>query len=397
MDKARKRKIMMIENQEKEKNFPKNPDDITGRELKEHFDLNNDGKVNIEEYAEHIKYHCENPETLQDELEQAEYQRGFMYEKGGVIRKGDYVRDARGQLGLVNKVSRGVAYVKYPSTHAHAFEPVFVDTIRKTNDFHRGRPVYSDFYDKYARGGEIKVKYNGELYGVKEIKIEEEDDILDKGTPYLVLDKQGKLKYNDLKSINKRGDYSVTIYLPSEDEYYGIAENKTGILIANDDTNKNSHSSVYYSDIYAEGGLVHAYDYDGSLYGTGTIEKVEGKKTFVRFDGSTVKEFDSDKVKPVMSKGGDIKRRTRVVEYPYTSHLVVRDAVKDLKEFKDYEYGANRAGYATIEIDAKHLDRIYSNLAQYGGEAELIDEKVYYASGGRTTKGVRSPDILFFI
>ena len=28
MDKARKRKIMMIENQEKEKNFPKNPDDI---------------------------------------------------------------------------------------------------------------------------------------------------------------------------------------------------------------------------------------------------------------------------------------------------------------------------------------------------------------------------------
>ena len=73
------------QNIEKEKNFPKNPDDISGQELKEHFDLNNDGKVNIEEYAEHINYHCENPETLQDELEQAEYQRGFKYKKGGLI------------------------------------------------------------------------------------------------------------------------------------------------------------------------------------------------------------------------------------------------------------------------------------------------------------------------
>ena len=75
------------QNIEKEKNFPKNPDDISGQELKEHFDLNNDGKVNIEEYAEHINYHCENPETLQDELEQAEYQRGFKYKKGGKTKE----------------------------------------------------------------------------------------------------------------------------------------------------------------------------------------------------------------------------------------------------------------------------------------------------------------------
>ena len=82
------------------------------------------------------------------------------------------------------------------------------------------------------------------------------------------------------------------------------------------------------------------------------------------------------------AKGGET-RRTRVLEYPYTSHLVIRDAVKDLKEFKDYQYGGNRAGYATIEIDAKYLDRIYSNLAQYGGKAEIIDERIY-AKGGKT-------------
>ena len=70
------------------------------------------------------------------------------YDKGGVIKKGDYVRDARGELGLVNKVKKGVAYVKYPSTNQNAFEPVFLDEIKETKDMYRGRKVYTDFYDK---------------------------------------------------------------------------------------------------------------------------------------------------------------------------------------------------------------------------------------------------------
>lgn len=45
--------------------------------------------------------------------------------------------------------------------------------------------------------------------------------------------------------------------------------------------------------------LVHVYDKDGKMYGTGSVEKVEGDKTVVRFDGSTVKRFPSDRVKPV--------------------------------------------------------------------------------------------------
>ena len=45
--------------------------------------------------------------------------------------------------------------------------------------------------------------------------------------------------------------------------------------------------------------LVHVYDKDGRMFGTGSVEKVEGDKTFVRFDGSTVKRFPSDRVKPV--------------------------------------------------------------------------------------------------
>lgn len=78
-----------------------------------------------------------------------------VYARGGVIRKGDYVRDARGELGLVHKVKKGVAYVKYPSTNPNAFEPVFLHEIKETKDMHKGRKVYTDFYDKYSKGGSV--------------------------------------------------------------------------------------------------------------------------------------------------------------------------------------------------------------------------------------------------
>ena len=45
--------------------------------------------------------------------------------------------------------------------------------------------------------------------------------------------------------------------------------------------------------------LVHVKEPDGTLYGTGSVVKVEKDKTWVRFDGNTVKKFDSDRVVPV--------------------------------------------------------------------------------------------------
>tara|TARA_R110000824_G_scaffold4262_1_gene20248 strand:- start:291 stop:479 length:189 start_codon:yes stop_codon:yes gene_type:complete len=45
--------------------------------------------------------------------------------------------------------------------------------------------------------------------------------------------------------------------------------------------------------------LVHAYDKDGSLYGTGVIDKKKGNRVFVRFDSKTVREFPSSRVKTV--------------------------------------------------------------------------------------------------
>ena len=80
-NKMKKRNIK-YENERVERNFPKNPNNISKEELHEHFDLNQDGKVTIEEYAEHINYHCDNPETLSDELD---YERGFKYNEGGEV------------------------------------------------------------------------------------------------------------------------------------------------------------------------------------------------------------------------------------------------------------------------------------------------------------------------
>lgn len=48
--------------------------------------------------------------------------------------------------------------------------------------------------------------------------------------------------------------------------------------------------------------LVHAYDKDGTMYGTGELVKKQGSKTLVRFDRDTEKWFDSKDVKLVESK-----------------------------------------------------------------------------------------------
>ena len=45
--------------------------------------------------------------------------------------------------------------------------------------------------------------------------------------------------------------------------------------------------------------LVHVKEPDGSLYGTGEVVKIEKDKTWVKFDGNTIKKFDSDKVVPI--------------------------------------------------------------------------------------------------
>ena len=78
-----KKRNIKAENERVEKDFPKNPDNISKDELHEHFDLDKDGKVTLDEYSDHIDYHCENPGVLEDKLEEQSYNRGFKYKDGG--------------------------------------------------------------------------------------------------------------------------------------------------------------------------------------------------------------------------------------------------------------------------------------------------------------------------
>jgi len=61
----------------------------------------------------------------------------------------------------------------------------------------------------------------------------------------------------------------------------------------------NEDEDKWYGPVDEVIDLVHVKEPDGSLYGTGSVEKVEKDKTWVRFDGNTIKKFDSDKVVPV--------------------------------------------------------------------------------------------------
>jgi hypothetical protein len=47
--------------------------------------------------------------------------------------------------------------------------------------------------------------------------------------------------------------------------------------------------------------LVHVYDTDGSMYGTGELVKTKGKKSLIRWDGSREEWYPSDRVELVES------------------------------------------------------------------------------------------------
>lgn len=125
MDREKKKKLLAIRNSEREKgnynsyaeifdkknskveeDFPVNPNNITKDELHEHFDLNEDGKVTLDEYAEHINYHCENPDVLEEEFAEGgyipfserEYFENYMNDFYG--NKGIYATDYDGGFSL---------------------------------------------------------------------------------------------------------------------------------------------------------------------------------------------------------------------------------------------------------------------------------------------------------
>tara|TARA_R110002020_G_scaffold44348_10_gene128028 strand:- start:3848 stop:4681 length:834 start_codon:yes stop_codon:yes gene_type:complete len=101
---------------------------------------------------------------------------------------------------------------------------------------------------------------------------------------------------------------------------------------------------------YKNGGLVlvHAYEKDGNLYGTGTIESVKGGKTVVRFDSTTTKVFDSKNVKPVMENGGKM-----AASLPYSVSMAKGGEVKTWKDKYNEKYGFEKGKSHSLKDIAK--------------------------------------------
>ena len=85
------------------------------------------------------------------------------------IRKGDWIRSAYDELGLINKVKGQTAYVSFDGSRS--FHPIRVADLKKTKEFHRGKAVYSEgkLSEAKLKKGD-KVKYLGHPATITNVK-----------------------------------------------------------------------------------------------------------------------------------------------------------------------------------------------------------------------------------
>ena len=110
--------------------------------------------------------------------------------------------------------------------------------------------------------------------------------------------------------------------------------------------------------------LVHAYDKDGTMYGTGELVKKQGSKTLVRFDRETEKWFDSKDVKLVESKyNGNIAGDAAEYIAKELSHYV-KGIIDQSNDAVTYFHLKNKSDKSKV---IKTLRDIYGLDAQDGG------------------------------
>ena len=133
--------------------------------------------------------------------------------------------------------------------------------------------------------------------------------------------------------------------------------NNDGKVDKTDDYLKNRRKAVSKAIKEEALQLVHVYDKDGKMYGTGSVEKVEGDKTVVRFDGSTVKRFPSDRVKPVkeavskaIQKEGDLDLGHQDNE----PHMLKKDLYRIAKYASELYMMVNDFDNKGMEVDFPH-------------------------------------------
>ena len=352
MEKDKIKKILEIRdyNLKKEFKFPQNAGNITKDELHEHFDLDNDGRVTLGEYAEHIKYHCDNPETLDEELEQSEYEKGFLYAKGGSTKSSntEVAETIIKQLGGIGKLK---AFTGANSFGTNGKNVTFRIKNRKVNAITinlNGKDLYDIKFFR-IRGADMKlIKEYNDIYNDQLIPIFEENTGM-----YLSFSKGGKLDYN--KRFKKGGKTKeAKTWKEKYNKKYG-----------NDLDKPNSLSKISEDTGVSKKGLQQIFNKGVGAYKTNPSSVRPNVKSPEQWAQARVysavmggKAAKVDKKELSMEKGGIMDSR--------------RDKDKEFDRAQEREYMKSQYGRLTQD-DKEKLRMIQQMMAK---------EKVNYAKGG---------------
>ena len=110
------------------------------------------------------------------------------------LRKGDYI-EQYGEIGLVNKATKAVAYVKFPSTGEKSFQPVVLmgATVKKIGK-HKGKDLY--LVEKSLKEGKVNAKTIDTLTNeIAKLTKQLKDNFQKYQKANLKGDEQGKIKH----------------------------------------------------------------------------------------------------------------------------------------------------------------------------------------------------------
>ena len=446
MKKEKLRKILAIRdyNIKKEDEFPKNPDNITKDELHDHFDLDDDGKVTLDEYADHINFHCDNPEILEEELENAEYEKGFKYKKGGKTKtaktwKQKYNKKYGNDLDASNSLSdiaedtgvskKGIQKIYNKGIGAYKTNPSSVRPNVKSKEQWAQARVYSAVMGGKAskvdkkelsmeKGGIMDSRRNKD----KEFDRAQEREYMrsqydrltqdDKEKLKMIQQMMAKEKVNYAKGGLTKAELKLNIYEPSGDYFM---EKKGGKIILHltskdasnlppsfferynvEDNGKGYYGTSYIvSKKYAKGGEVKKSEKYGSEY-----KKEDGKLLFRpintkeewsevsdnAFNKEERKDFDTE-ISKIFKKGGSIEEVYLVqVEWKQLNDKGLGKFIlteSDVERLED-DYGSTFYFEIYADSDEKPISftKMKNILDKAMAEKGLTES--YFEKGGKT-------------
>ena len=229
----------------------------------------------------------------------------------------------------------------------------------------------SDYEKK--RGAAIEKNTQNELFGSSIFDDDEEEKVLGVNLKEDDLDENKFLSatIQDLEQVIRNIAHTGEM---SEDEAIEMAIRKLEAMLDGRD------------DLDEDLDLVHVYDKDGKMFGTGERVSTSGDKTLVRFDGSTEKEFDSSQVKNVKEDldenvdkvAGGIPYRQKGNTFVITEPL--DDATKEriIKRAKEGGYHAapNQAGGITIHMK-KGMNEHDLDMGHQDDEPKMLKADLY--------------------